>query len=353
MGIWRRRHGRARASRHTLAILDEVETKLLALGEPYPTVKSIRIGAGLPDLHDFETEVELAPGAVAAFGYQSVDEEGRNPDALENEGGAVAWQIVDAAKDLHGLGAGALADLLHDVRVRTRRLLARWWADGVQATLLDARLVATEFWYVADGPIIELLLVVFDDRLLPTVHAVEIERPEDLEAELFARLPKFATGFAAPAALYREGADYMVDQLVLNCIARHCDVAKALRGIVSGEWYALSEDLSIYMTDGHLMCHGRSADGVLSWNRNSITMHGRLISDAMAVALHGRPISALVEHPVLTDDMTITEVVSGTEFGVSSVRAEFIQPVLPFCGASGRTWTLDSEPARNTTTEEP
>ena len=49
----------------------------------------------------------------------------------------------------------------------------------------------------------------------------------------------------------------------------------------------------------------------------------------------------LVEHPVLSDDVIVTDVSSRFEQGVHSIRAAFEQPRLLFCSASGRVWRLD------------
>lgn len=337
VSIWHREYGRQSASDLALEILDDIERKLVAFSDPRPIVWSIRIGAGLRDLHDFEVEVELAPGAILAVRYQSVDEESRDPDALENQASSVAFHVGEGVKDLAAFGIGALADVLHDLRVRTRKALARCWADGIYETLVDIRIVYTEYWLPRDGVTFEITFRCLDDKLRPTIGTLEITDPDCLEAELASS--RQALRFARKAELARQGADGWVDQLVLNAAAQYGDVAKILRGELSGAPLWLSQALTIWTTDGHVRCHGWDASNPnFRWNRNSIEILGRSAPDTVLTAMRGQPITQLVEHPVLSNDMVISHAYAKFEFDIHSIHAEFEQPRRLFCGASGRVW---------------
>ena len=338
MSTWLRRHGRRNASAHTLAILDEIERKLASCDDPRPTVCSIRIGAGQRDYHDFEVEIELAPGAILAVRYQSVDEEDRRPDNLENERGTVAWHVVDRVRELRSLGTDTLADLLHDLRVRARKTFARWSAEGTHVRLADVRLVQSEYSCREDALNVEVRLTDLDDRLRPFVAALEVDRPEDLEATLATLRADMDARFANQAALARQGADGFVDRLVLNAIGQHWDVAATLRDIAAGQAFGLSEELTVYTINGHVQCHGRPPGREFSWNRNSIILDGRSLPQTTVVALRDRPVTDLIQHPVLSDDMIVTDVTSTFDYDMPSVRVYFEQPRLLFCGASGRVW---------------
>ncbi|MFW2850725.1 hypothetical protein ACM61V_02200 [Sphingomonas sp. TX0543] len=342
VNIWRREYGRQSASDLALEILDDIERKLVAFSDPRPIVRSIRIGAGLRDLHDFEVEVELAPGAILAVRYQSVDEEGRDPDALENQAGSVAFLVGEGVKDLAAFGFGALADVLHDLRVRARKAFAEYWAGGVYETLVDIRIIYTEFWLPRDGVTFGLRFRCLDDKLRPSIETLETTDPDSLEAELAS--PQQDLRFARKAELARQGADGWVDQLVLNAAAQYGDVAKILRGEQSEIPLWLSQALTIWTTDGHVRCHGwDESNPNFRWNRNSIEILGRSAPDTVLTAMRGRPITQLVEHPVLSDDMVISHAYSRFEYDTHSIRAEFEQPRRLFCGASGRVW--DPDPA--------
>lgn len=342
MSIWRREYGRESASDLALEILDDIQKNLIGFSDPRPIVWSIRIGAGLHDLYDFEVEIEFAPGAILAVRYQSVDDECRDHDALEDEAGSVVYHVGKGLKDFASFGFAALADVLHDLRVRTRQALARYWADGIYETLGDIRIVYTEYWSPRDGVPFEMRVRCLDDKLRPTIGTLEITDPDSLEAELASS--RQALRFARKAELARQGADGWVDQLVLNAAAQYGDVAKILRGELSKAPLWLSQALTIWTTDGHVRCHGWDASNPnFRWNRNSIEILGRSAPDTVLTAMRGRPITQLIEHPVLSDDMIISRAYSKFEFDIHSIRAEFEQPRRLFCGASGRVW--DPDPA--------
>lgn len=338
--VWHREHGRGHASIGTLAMLDSIETKLLAFDDPRPCVTSIRIGAGLRDEYDYEVEVELAPGATLAVRYQLVDEDGRDPDSLDDSSGAVAWHVAKSVEEFMACGAASLAGQIHGLRLGVRRILAGWWAEGTHVTLVDIRFVRTDHVGRDDAMTVEVRLQDLNDRLRPAIVALQAKRPEHLEGTIAAWRPGISARFAARAELALQGADGWVDQLVVNAIAlQGDDVGTVLRMIASGQPYGLSQELTVFMYDGHVQCHGRdAAHPDFSWNRSSVTIYGESPPDTVLVALNGRPISCLVEHPVLSDDMIITHASAISEFGVHSVTADFEQPRLLFCSASGRVW---------------
>ena len=339
MSVWYRQYGSSRASKHTLAILGRIESYLTAVAGPCPPVTSVRIGAGPGDQHDFEVEVELAAGVTLAVRYQSVDEEARDPGALEDQGGAVAWLVAESVKEFMGHGAPALADVLHDLRLRTRRTLACWWAEGIHATLEDIRSVRAEHAGPDDDLAVEARLRHLDDRLRPAIRALEAATPDLLGAQIESCKPEMARRSNARAELARHGADGWVDQLALNAIAQRDEVGPALRMIASGRPYGLSEELTVFVRAGHVRCHGwDEVNPSFSWNRDSVIIHGKSVPAVALTALVGRPVSHLVEHPVLSDDMIVTEATARHEYGLHSVRADFEQPRRLFCSASGRVW---------------
>lgn len=346
MSIWRPRDGRENASPHTLDILDDIESDLSAFPEPRPVVASIRVGAGLNDGYDFEVEIQLAPGAILAVRYQSVDEEGRDPEALENEGGSVAWLAVDRTRECETFGFGNLADLLHDARMKARQEIAGWWADGVHARFGDVRLIGNEYWGPRDMLKTEARIQCLDDRLRLTVTTVESDHPDELAAEFASWRPTFRERHASLTELAAQGADGMVDQLVLNALAFNGDDGTTLGRFRTGQPYRWFNDLTIFAQDNCVRCHG--TDGAFRWNRNSVTIFGRSAPETVLIALIGQPVTRLVEHPVLSEDMIITEAHSKFEFNVHSIHAEFDQPRRLFCSASGRVWDADRQSACRT-----
>lgn len=237
------------------------------------------------------------------------------------------------------IGASKLADVLHDVRVRVRKTLAQWSAEGTYATLVDVRLVSNEYSRSDEALNMEVRITCLDDRLKPGITAIDVSHPDELDTQLARLRPVMDLSSARQAALARQGGDGMVDQLVLNAHAQYGDVADMLRQFASGWGVTLSEALTIFMYDGHVQCHGWDPSRPqVHWSVNRVTIHGKSAPSTVLNALAGKPISALIKHPVLTEDMVITNAFSKYEHGEHSVRAEFDQRQWVFCGASGRVW---------------
>lgn len=340
MARWRREYGRRSATAHTLAICDRIEADLRAAGHAGSAVASVRIGAGDRDQHDFEVEVEILPGVMIATRYQSVDEEGRDPDDLENEGGAVAWLAVVTAKEFLEMGPD-FADFVHGLRVRIRQAFASWSNEGIDVTFGDLRFVRTEFWHWEKELLFEVRFRGLDMRLRPRVHVLVVRHPEELDAELEHCRPVQGELFAARTAYARQGADGSVDQLTLNAIARYGEVGPALRRTAWLGRLWLAEHLELEMQQGRIVSSRRHAADRLGWNGNLLTISGECVPESLLVALRGRPVTALVEQPLLSGDMVIIDACSGTGRSTRGVSVTIEQPVWLFCSSSGRVWLPD------------
>lgn len=346
MSIWRPEHGRDRASPHALTILDAIETDLAISPNTFPQVVSIRIGAGRHDKHDFEVEMAIVAGVAVAVRYQSVNEEGRDEDDLENEGGSVAFHAAYAAKSLKACGLAEVAEQFHNLRVSARKSLALWQIEGAQAQLVDIRLVWTEYNYEGDSPPMEMRIRCLDDTLRPMIETLTLSHPYDAEADLARLRPRIENCFRARTALAQQGASGMIDQLSINAISRYGTVEAALRTISAGYGCLFLGDTMAFWTAGLVQCNGydgSSRSSRLSWNRNSVTISGRSLPDTTLAALPGRPITDLVEHPILSSNMIITHVSNTLDPG-PSIRAELDQPRRLFCNVSGRVWDCEEAP---------
>jgi hypothetical protein len=340
MTIWRREHGRDCASAHAFAILKAIETDIGGGPNTFPQVASIRIGASRLDSHDFEVEMAIAPGVAVAVLYQSVNEEGRDPDDLESEGGSVAFNAVYAAKSLQAY-APALTERFYVLRVRTRKMLAGWQADGAQAQLIDIRLIWTEHNFEGDEPRMELRIRCLDGSLRPMVERLDLFNAGDLETVLAGLRSHVEGRFKMRAALARQGATGLIDQIALNAISQYAEVAAILRTLASRSGSFFLGDTIIFRTTGVVQCDGYDRyTPKLSWNRHSITIHGQSLPDTTLAASIGRPITDLVEHPILSQDMIIWRAYEAFDPG-PAILAELIMPQRLYCGVSGRTWECD------------
>ncbi|TPG16733.1 hypothetical protein EAH87_13885 [Sphingomonas koreensis] len=342
MKVWRSNHERQAASPHALKILDGVEAGLRRIGDRRSRVTSIGILAHYFDTYDFEVVIELAPGTVVAVRYGSVDDEDREGDPEDRDGGAVAHLVVSTVEELLLMGADQLADIVHGVRMRARQVLAGWSAEGTHVVLRDIRLVRNEYSPAAGELPFEMALLGLDRRPRPAVAWDQVDHPDRLEDTLAKLRPEMDRRFAMHCALSRQGADGLVDQLVVNAIAIHMDVGAVLRQIASGVWPHLPCSLTVFDDEGRLRCHGNgSARTDFRWNRDTVTISGMTLPATVLTAKVGRPVTELVTHAVLSDDMTILDASSHSDKFGRSVKLMFDQPKLAFCGASGRVWRLD------------
>ncbi|MGY4395368.1 hypothetical protein ACVWZA_000529 [Sphingomonas sp. UYAg733] len=344
MKVWHSIKGRQTAFPHAIKIFDEVDAGLRKIGDRRSRVVSIGIRAHYFDMYDFEVVVELAPGAELAVRYGSVDEEDQEGDPEDREGGAVAFLVVRTVKEFLAMGADLVADALHGSRMRARKVLAGWSAKGTHVVLRDIRLIRDEYPpSVGDLPI-EMALLGLDHRLRPAVMWEEIKHPDKLDETLASLRPAMDRRYAMHRALSRQGADGLVDQLVVNAIATHMDVGAALRQIASGVWPDLPGSLTVFDERGVIRCHGSDPQrSEFGWNRDTVTISGMTLPATVLTAKCGRPLTELVTHAVLSDDMTILDASSHSdEFG-HCVKVAFDQPRLAFCGKSGRVWQLDPE----------
>lgn len=187
---------------------------------------------------------------------------------------------------------------------------------------------------------VEVQLSCLGSRLEPTIENLQVAHPDSLDAELTIWRPRMHLRYARQAELARQGANGMVDQLVLNALALHGNVFEALRTVGCGGLDSLSPKLTIFVNDGHVQCHGRDTSShQIYWCRNSVQIFEHAVPASVLDSLVGQPVTKLIEHPVPSDDMIILQATSCLEHGVPSVYAEFEQPLRLFCGASGQVWS--------------
>ncbi|MBY0282509.1 MAG: hypothetical protein K2W81_00945 [Sphingomonas sp.] len=342
MKVWRSNQGRQTAGPHALRILHGVEKGLHRIGDRRTRMTSIGIRAHYLDICDFEVVVELAPGTGLVVRYGSTEDEDIEGDPEDRDGGAVAHLVVRTVEELQSTGADQLADILHGARVRTRQILAGWSAEGTNVVLRGIRFVREEIPPAAGDLPIEVALLGLDRTLRPAVAWQQADHPDRLDAALAKLRPEMDRRYEMHRVLSRQGADGLVDQLVVNAIATHMDVGAALRQIASGVWPNLPGNLTVFDESDRLSCHGYDPwNKDFAWNRDKLIISGMTLPATVLTAKFGRPVTQLVTHAMLSDDMTILDASShSNQFG-HSITVTIDQPRLAFCGASGRVWRID------------
>jgi hypothetical protein len=342
MNIWYPQYGRQNATTDTLEILDNVEAHLSQCGDPRPLIRSVRVGAGWEHNTDFGVEVQLCPGVILNVGYQSVDDEERDPENLHH-GWGVGIEVAESVKKHGAHGVDVLADSLHALRTRIRKALATFTHDGVYALLGEIFISCTDYGRLGDTFEIEVPLTGLDSDLRPCNAGLTLQGFNDLDEQLVGWHQTQSARFAKSRALMADGADGTVDQLAVNAIAQFDDVSEVLRGMTASGFFPLCQSVTTFVVEGHLQCHGWDRSNPnFHWNRDKVIIANADIPATILTTVVGRPITAVVDHPLLTDRMIITSAVSKDEWGKRFVELQFDQPKLLFCRASGRVWEAES-----------
>lgn len=310
----------------------------------YPRLVSIGAHADDDDVHQYEVVVELAPGVVlpAECGLmESVRECGEQLYGVDD---IVEWTMGGVEACLPMLDG--LSERLDEVRRRARRMIGGWSRDGIQSRLVEARLAPYDAWRGSASPAFTLLVDGLDERLLPVTDDIHVEQAGSLEGALSEFRNGLALRLATRAELAIHGASGTIDQLALNAIAHFGDVAATLRRF-DREWrFWLPDSTCLLMRDSDVTAGSGKADPDLHLAARSVTVVGKRLPDTVLVVATGRPITDIVAHPFLSDDMTVIEASSGEEDETPSATFRLAMRRWFFCSATGRTWPEEEAEAQ-------
>lgn len=326
------------AVRGAATALDAKFWRILNDGRP----RLLSIGAYVDDdddIHQHEVVVELAPGVtlpVECGLVESVLEYGDEPCTAED---IVEWTMEGVEACMPKIDV--LSDALHDARRRARNVIGSWARDGIQSRLVDARLAPYDAWRGSADPAIRLLVESLNERLQPATAEIQLGCAPMLENALHEFRSELALQLAARAELASHGASGTIDQLALNAIAQHGDVAATLRRF-DAEWrFWLPDATALIIRDGEVTAGNGDVNPVLHLGRGSVTISGVQVPETSLVAATGRPATDIVVHPFLSADMTVREASSSFVDGTPAVTLRLDVPRWFFCVATGRTWRVD------------
>ena len=310
--------------------------------ETHPRI--LRIGASEPGDFDhcrFQVDLEIAPGLMLPTEYGLQEE---LDDGTEDADDDVA--MVTAAV-CEGLVASLrrkseLVDAAHDARLRARRVVGTWNAEGLPTRLIDVHLAPYDHWRGCAQPCLYVVVEALSDNLQPSPFMIHVDEPQKVEARMAEERPSVAAGYGDRERLALLGASGTVSRLALNAMNHFGDVAKMLRRF-DGEWrFWLPDDTAITMGHGHVSAGSGDPNARIDWWDTHLNVSSLHVPATVLTAAIGRPVSALVEHPFLTDDLIVTEAVCTVEEGMPMVTIHFSNPTLLFCAKTGRWWETPS-----------
>lgn len=335
MKMWYRHEGRSKASKLALEILEYVDEHLRGF-EWRPRITSIGIRADCGDIYDFEVELEFSPGAFVVVRYGDCDDTERGGICTDSD--AIGQAIFAVFEDFRNRGISALSAMLYDARHEALKTLSTWSGGATHAELVKPRLLRDE-WCGRQEYLSDLEFRVLDNKLSPSEINIVADHPSLLNAKLKTHRELMDLRFARKTELARQGADGSIDQIAINAIAQRCDIADGIRWVANRTVEARHPDLYLYVRDGHIGCEGYDAQNSnFHWNGSSLTLWNCTLPEIAISQLAGQPITRLIEHPILSSDMIITEA-SSIEIGdQQAIQVNFDQPKRLFCKVSGRSW---------------
>lgn len=341
--------------------VDEVPFEASLIGAGVMRVLASCAHPGSPDLlhvgvHDgeddwslYEVLLKLAPGVEIAI--KSGLPEDLDPDMTDEELDAVEVEAQDNVLNLVEETVQAcmprldrLADIVHEARLEARRLLAEWNRRGEQVRLVDVHLAPFDHWRGEDEPALVILIEAVGARLIPEIIEVQLETPDKMVAELSDLREPIAARCLRGAELMAKGANGTISRLALNAIDSYGDRDATIRRFAA-EWrFWLSDDTALMVENGDVNAWSGRANEPIEWYPNRIRADADLVDDARLGSAIGRPVTDLLDHEFLSDDIIVTGVSSEADEERTRINIWLDMPRLLFCSISGRTWSDEGTP---------
>lgn len=318
----------------TAAIIAEFEA---ITTNGYPRIVSVSSGGDDDDAgfqHAFV--VELAPGVVMPIEcglLESVREGWGDPLDV---GDIVDLTMEDVLACMPRVDQ--LSDAIHSARVTVRRIIGGWASEGIQARLIDVTLARYAVWQELDDPKLVFVVEGLDHLLRPTAQEINLHASSPLTVDLEFFKSYLSRQLCKRADLAKHGASGSIDQLALNAIAHFGDVETSLRRFEAEQIFWLPDDTAISMRDGEVTAGNGGMSPSLLIGHRSVTIDNVSLPETTLVAAIGRPITAIVEHHFLSENMIVTEGFSAVEDDRPSVTLHFDMPQWLFCSTTGRIW---------------
>ncbi|MCD1623482.1 hypothetical protein [Citromicrobium bathyomarinum] len=341
MKNWNADDGKENAPRRVLDLLDAIEGELSR--DQWRRTKVLSIFIDDAD-HSCEVELELAPYVVLLVYYgpdhddwdDGWDHDTETLDVVGAAGLVAGW--VDYYTEM---SLAKLADRMVTTQRRLQILSERWSSQGNPVEFVDLKIVrARSFLCHQFIPVIARYRAL-DDHLNMAIREVQADSlNEILDTYAFDALsPERAEAARTLAGL---GAHGWIDKLAINAIRLEHDVADFLK---SGKLYRAHHFAppQLIVFDGHVRASGwDEGSRNFSWRYDTVKVMEKSLPEAILHSLRGQPITDVIEHPILTPELTITRAWVEREYDWQNLMIEFKQPRFLFNRSTGRVWAEDS-----------
>lgn len=296
------------------------------------------------DEHWCAVLVELAPGVLLPTEHGWLEDFDR--DEAEREiGGKAAAAVLEGVRACGPERLAALADVLHEARTEARRVLGSWQAEGINAGQIDVRLAPYAQWLSSELPELELLFDGFDDQLRSKVES-RYALPQDVAEVLRPEKDDLRFCQDQRARLARQGANGSIDQIAINALSYFGDLATGLRRFSAERFFRLGSDqTAFHMRNGHVTAGNGPEEDDWRWNGDHISVRSKYVAAPLLAAAVGRPVTGLLDHPFLSDDIVVMEAKCEVRDGSPNLIVKVETPKHLFCSISGRVWAEAAEAA--------
>lgn len=291
------------------------------------------------DFSRYEAVVELAPGVRLPVEFGSTEDDDLS-DYAQTDADNVVIHVLNAV-DACLPETGRFSDLLHQARVRARKILSSWSADGLHTGLVDVQLAPFDHWQPGNPGIV----VKFEGlgaTLNSCVDEITIDPDGDLDEALETARQTLRTQYDRRTELAMLGATGTIDRLALNAIRHFGNVDATLLRLATESRFWLPDDTAILNCNGHVVAGSGRANPPVIWNGDTMQVMSAYVPLRTLKNAVGRPVMEFVEHDFLTPDILVANASCSIRVGKPSLEIGLVMPRLAFCAVSGRIWELDA-----------
>jgi hypothetical protein len=342
MKTWCTATGRGKASKEHLQIFDEVTRQI---GKRCPSglhVVSVALTNHLPDHYRSEVEVVLASDVRMTVSFQE-DLQHDSDFTLYIDDFNFAAKVTESIESYLSVGIPSLRKEIRDIRAGIIGILPAWHEEGIDVRLVDVQLPSRDYWERSGPVTFEVTLSSLDALLRPDFRTFKIERSQELHAALEEFRVEMRPLFAMRSELRQHGADCFIDLLAYNAISSHGAAGRVLTPWLTRGSYPHVPGATVFEEEGRVRVHGSDKSERLQWNRDTVKVSNVALPELTLLNAIGRPITALLEHRLLSPEMKIVAASMEPKFNPNmdddaypQLSITFEQPLLLFSCSTGR-----------------
>lgn len=317
----------------------EVASDLASVGTTFPRLRGMALADRLLGEVHCELLVEIAAGVTLPIVCNVVEPTFERADVWD---AATILLLFEKQRRALVQQMDSLSEQLHDLRTSVRRICARWRAGGLPCQLSDVRLAPVQLWAGPREPAFLVIIEDLDDALHTTFVQLRLDAGERPDASLDRHRLQLIEKVARRIALDRLGASGWISQLALNAIAQSGTDPTVLRHFEMDRSIRLPNSVALNFRRGEVDVDTLFDPGQPRWRVDGFHLDEHELPEATLAASIGSPVTEVIDHPFLSDQMIVTAAEAQDEGGLQTIRFRLSMPQWLFCSGSGRIWPVDA-----------